>query len=136
MNWKNYVVDLQRQTYRLPPGWDSREDIAAQLDCSPERVLDHLRPAIKSGAVEQGSFDVWDEKLGRRVRVTAYRKAPAKASPNPSPKPTPKLGHSPDDRAEIIAALRAEGRSWSQVGAALGVNKSSAMKAGRKAGVR
>jgi DNA-binding Lrp family transcriptional regulator len=135
MNWKNYVVDLQRQTYRLPPGWDSREDIAAQLDCSPERVLDHLRPAIKSGAVEQGSFEVWDEKLGRKVRVTAYRKAPTK-SPTKSPCKCADPEALGKPRAEVIAALRDEGRSWSQVGAALGMSKQAAMKAGRKAGLR
>ena len=137
MNWKTYVVDLQRRSYKLPEGWDSREDIAEQLDCSPEKVLDHLRPAIKAGEVESKQFDVWDDGLERKVRVTAYRHGPAKCAKNVPPR---KQADAPTGlakpRAEIIAALRAEGRSWSQIGAALGVSKSSAMKAGRKAGLR
>jgi len=131
MNWKTYVVDLQRRSYKLPEGWDSREDIAEQLDCSPEKVIDHLRPAIKAGEVESKQFDVWDDGLERKVRITAYRHAAKKADKNPTPRK-----QADPDRAETIKQIRAAGGSWAQVGKALGVSKSSAMKAGRKAGLR
>lgn len=78
MNWKNFVEESHAKAYRLPQGWDSRDTIAAQMDCSPDHVRQLLGPALKSGAVETAQFPVWDHLTKRIVRVTAYRKSPPK----------------------------------------------------------
>jgi hypothetical protein len=80
-NWKAIIEKQNAETYRLPDGWDSRETIAELLDCSPERVAEHLRPGMKAGTVERKIFPVWDSHNKRVMQVTAYRQstpAPAK----------------------------------------------------------
>ena len=92
MNWKSYVEKKNAKTYVLPPGWDSRDTIAEQLECSPEKVDDHLRPSLRSGEVVKEIFSVWDPALKRLARVIAYREtkgqAPAAATPLVSLLPT------------------------------------------------
>ncbi len=78
MNWKSYVEKQNEKTYVLPQGWDSRDTVAAQLECSPERVDEHLRPALKSGEIQKQQFRVWDKNLKRVVMVIAYARAEAK----------------------------------------------------------
>lgn len=78
MNWKIHVERMSARNFVLPEGWDSREKIAEQLECSPESVRRVLAPAIKSGEVEQAVFPVWDAMVKRVVRTTAYRVKPAK----------------------------------------------------------
>jgi hypothetical protein len=79
MNWKTLVEKQNAETYTLPDGWDSRDAIAEQLECSPERVRLELAPAIKAGTVEMNVFPVWDKVTKRVQRVTAYRTKPPKA---------------------------------------------------------
>jgi hypothetical protein len=86
MNWKTFVEDQNAKTYRLPDGWDSREKIALDLDCSPDSVRKLMGPAIKTGCVETNVFPVWDKLTKRIVRMTAYRKVEKKPS-------KPVLGH-------------------------------------------
>lgn len=76
-NWKSFVETSHAKTYVLPTGWDSRDDIAEQLECSADRVRCLLAPALKAGTVETNVFPVWDEVTKKVVRVTAYRKVPA-----------------------------------------------------------
>ena len=71
--WKTIVEKKNAEIYRLPPGWECRDDVADQLECSPERVSEVLRPAIKAGDVEKKIFPVWDKGNKRVVQVTAYR---------------------------------------------------------------
>lgn len=78
MNWKNHVESQSSKLYVLPPGWDSREKIADQLECSPDRVRLQLAPGIKSGSIEMSVFPVWDKVTKRVMRVTAYREKPVK----------------------------------------------------------
>lgn len=75
MNWKNYVAAQNAKTFVLPAGWDSREQIAEQLGCSPEKVREHLQPGIAAREIESRQFAVWDAELGRKIAVTAYRKS-------------------------------------------------------------
>jgi hypothetical protein len=77
-NWKSVVEKQIKQVYRWPDGWDTREAVAEQLECSPDRVSQHLAPCIRAGEIEGQSFPVWDDVLKRVVRVTGYRKRPAK----------------------------------------------------------
>jgi hypothetical protein len=72
-NWKNLIEKQNAETYKLPEGWDSRETVAAALDCSPERVADHMRVGVKMGTIETKAFPVWDALTKRVMRVTAYR---------------------------------------------------------------
>ena len=73
-NWKAYTEQLQAKQYVLPDGWDSREKIATDLDCSEDGVRRVLSPALKSGAVECKQFPIWDKVTKRVKSVTAYRK--------------------------------------------------------------
>jgi DNA-binding CsgD family transcriptional regulator len=106
MNWKNYVEKKNAKTFVIPPGWDSRDEIANQLECSPERVDDHLRPALKSGEVTKQVFRVWDEVLKKIVNIVAYQQA-AKAVPV-----------APDIAAML--KLKASGKTNAEIGAAIG----------------
>ena len=74
MNWKQLVEAQNRRTYVLPPGWDSRDKISEQLECSVDNVRVLLGPAIRAKSVEVSVFPVWDEVTKKVVRVTAYRR--------------------------------------------------------------
>lgn len=80
MNWKNHVETQSAKLYVLPQGWDSKEKIADQLECSIDRVRVQLAPGIKAGLIETNVFPVWDKTTKRVVRVTAYREKPVKAA--------------------------------------------------------
>jgi len=72
-NWKHLVEKTQEKLYVLPEGWDSKETVAQQIGCSPERVSQLLAPAVKARTVEVRAFPVWDKVTKRVNRVTAYR---------------------------------------------------------------
>ena len=76
MNWKTLVDTQNAKSYVLPPGWDSREKVAEQLECSPDRVRILLAPALRSGAIETDVFPVWCQITKRIIRTTAFRKKP------------------------------------------------------------
>lgn len=105
MDWKKLVEKKNAETFVLPEGWDSREVVAEQLECSPDKVDDHLRPALKSGEVMKNTFKVWDDRLKRNVMTVAYSKAP----------------ESEFDLARA-QALKAEGKSYAEIGAAMGMS--------------
>jgi DNA-binding CsgD family transcriptional regulator len=106
-NWKSLVEKTNAKTYVLPDGWDSRESIADQLGCSPEKVNDHLRPGLNAGEIEKQQFPVWSSALNRKVMVWAYRRVQAKETQAPSSKPTLKQ----------ITALKKAGKTWNEIGA-------------------
>jgi len=76
VDWKKLVDQQNAKTYSFPSkdGWETREAIAEELGCSPEKVHATLRPALSEGVVEKQEFPVWDPKLKRLIRVTGYRK--------------------------------------------------------------
>jgi hypothetical protein len=74
VNWKQLVEAQNRRTYVLPPGWDSRDKIAEQLECNPDNVRVLLGPAIRAKTVEVNTFPLWDDITKKVVRVTAYRR--------------------------------------------------------------
>jgi hypothetical protein len=86
MNWKAEVHRMNAAAYGWPKGWSSREEIAEQLECSPERVREVLNPGIKAGAIEVKDFKIWED--GRFVRRTGYRKVGVAA---PEAKPAPRI---------------------------------------------
>lgn len=105
MNWKTYAEKKNAETYVLPHGWDSRDAVANQLECSPDKVDDHLRPGLKAGEIQKQQFRVWEPALKRLVMVTAYAKADTKRDDEP-----------------IVRAkqLKAEGKTYAEIGAAMG----------------
>lgn len=109
MNWRTFVEKKNAKTFVLPSGWDSRDKIAEQLECSPDRVDDHLRPAIKSGEVERQQFPVWDSQLKRKVLVTAYRETKAMSAPT---------------EFDIARAqsMKKNGKSYAEIGAEFGIS--------------
>ncbi len=80
-NWKSILEKQNAAAYAWPKGWSSRDDVAEQLECSPERVASLLAPGIRAGSVERQDFTVWDAKLKRLVRVTGYRETDKAAPP-------------------------------------------------------
>lgn len=109
MNWKNYVEKKNAKTYVLPDGWDSRETIAEQLECSPEKVRDHLRPALQAKEVLEQRFNVWDAGLKRCVMVTAFKEVGTQANSGTF------------DLAAALAMKKA-GKSYAEIGASLGLS--------------
>ena len=112
MNWKSFVEKKNAKTFVLPEGWDSREKVAEQLECSPDKVDDHLRPALKSGEILKQQFKVWDSNLKRLGFVTAYKEAKAEEAANTSV---------PFDSDRALA-LKKQGKSWSEIGAIFGLS--------------
>jgi hypothetical protein len=72
-NWNKIVESHNRQNFKWPTGWDSRETVAEQLECSPERVTEQLSGAIKNGEVEKKLITYWDDALKRKVSSFGYR---------------------------------------------------------------
>ena len=77
-NWKRIVEDHSKKAYKWPKGWDSRETIAEQLECSPERVAEILSRAIKDGEVEKKPIAYWDDNLKKKVIAIGYRQVEKK----------------------------------------------------------
>ena len=73
MNWKKAIDAINEEKFRIPEGWDSKETIAQELQCSPERVHDLLKNGLTSGAFEAQEFPVWDAKRRLTVRIRCYR---------------------------------------------------------------
>jgi hypothetical protein len=74
VNWKSLVEAQNKKTYVLPQGWDSRDKVAEQLECSVDNVRVLLGPAIRNKTVEVQQFPVWDDVTKKVVRITAYRR--------------------------------------------------------------
>ncbi len=73
MNWQKAVDKINVQKFSIPAGWDTKDKIAAELQCSPERVHDLLKGGLASGAFETQEFPVWDMKRRMTIRVRCYR---------------------------------------------------------------
>lgn len=86
-NWNKIVESHNRQNYKWPSGWDSRETIAEQLECSPDRVTEQLAGAIRNGEVEKKLITYWDDDLKRKVSAYGYRPV-TKSEPKTAPSAT------------------------------------------------
>ena len=66
------VVEKQlKSKFAWPAGWDRREKVAGELGCSPDRVAEVLREAIRAGVVERKEVKLFED--GRFQRVMGYR---------------------------------------------------------------
>lgn len=72
-NWKKTIDQINAERFTIPPGWDTKDKVAADLECAPDRVSDILKPGIASGEIERKEFSVWN--AGRRMteKVVCYR---------------------------------------------------------------
>ena len=73
MNWKQTVNDISSRRYVIPDGWDTKEKVAKELECSPNKVPSILKPGIESGEIERQEFHVWDAKKKCVIRVACFR---------------------------------------------------------------
>ena len=100
MKWKKLLHKQNAQHYAWPPsseGWDTAETIAEQLECSPERVREHLAPSIRSGEVEVKTFTIWDVETERKIQKVGFRSARKSQAPAPkSQAPAAKSQGRPD----------------------------------------
>jgi len=80
-NWIKTVNEINHKRFTIPPGWDTREQVAESLQCAPDKVADILKPGIASGDIEKQDFAVWDEKRRMAVKVPCYRVAGRDAAP-------------------------------------------------------
>lgn len=108
-NWQKTVNEINRNRYSIPEGWDTKDQVATNLQCAPERVSDILKPGIQSGDIEKQDFPVWDDKRRMTVRISCYRVKPDKAAPSeskgkPEKQPT-KTVKSPSLRNRIVACI-------------------------------
>jgi hypothetical protein len=103
-NWTKTVATINREKYTIPEGWDTRDKVALDLQCAPDRVADLLKPGIQSGQIERQDFPVWDDARRLTVRVTCYRVA------GPEKVPAAPTSVVPGDRetARIERALRTD----------------------------
>lgn len=77
-NWTKTVATINREKFTIPDGWDTRDKVAEDLECAPDRVADLLKPGIQSGQIERQEFPVWDDARRMTVRVVCYRVAGTK----------------------------------------------------------
>lgn len=101
-NWKVILEKQNAAAYAWPKGWTSRDDVAEQLECSPERVAGLLAPGVRAGTIERQDFTVWDAKLKRLVRVTGYRETGKGEAPAP-PAAAAKVDKAPPAGAKVIS---------------------------------
>jgi hypothetical protein len=85
-NWTKKVNEINHKRFTIPPGWETKEQVAESLECSPDKVADLLKPGIQSGDIDRQEFPVWDDKRRMAVKVVCYRVAgtPEPAAPTPS----------------------------------------------------
>lgn len=97
-NWLKTVSDINKTRYSIPEGWDTKEQVAASLQCAPDKVADLLKPGLQAGLIDKQSFSVWDESRRMAVPVTCYRVKATAKDPQEAPK---------DTREAIIMEIKA-----------------------------
>jgi hypothetical protein len=116
-NWKKIVSSSNAKQYRWPAGWQTREQVAEDLECSRDRVAEVLAPAIEQGLIERKQFPVWDVVTHRKIMVTGYREIPRDERKSPAESREKKEPH---DGAKVrrkrgsgkIGVLSKEGKKW------------------------
>lgn len=72
-NWQKTITKLNTERYKIPAGWDTKDQVALSLECDPSKVHEIMKPGISSGHIERREFPVWDESRRMAVRVPCYR---------------------------------------------------------------
>lgn len=82
-NWLKLTNKINSERFQIPAGWETKEQVAESLQCSPDKVPDLLKPGLQTGDIERAEFPIWDEKRRMAVKVTCYREAVSEALPEP-----------------------------------------------------
>ena len=101
-DWKKTVNKANKKAYSVPEGWSTEEEVAADLECSANRVKDLLKPGISANEIERHVFSVWVDEMQSTKRVTCYRPMPKQV---PDGRTVNKRKKSPAER--VRAALLA-----------------------------
>ena len=74
-NWKKKVDEINRRRFTVPEGWETRDQVAENMECSADRVDKLLKPGLDDGTFERKLFSVWDDTRRMTVQVACYRMA-------------------------------------------------------------
>jgi hypothetical protein len=85
--WLKLVTKHKVSKYVVPPGWQTREEVARHLGCSEEKVNSNLKDAINAGDVEAKTFPVWCDIKQKVVPTPCYRIVEGGAAPAPKQPP-------------------------------------------------
>ena len=103
-NWTKTISKINKDRYQIPEGWDTKEQVAENLQCDPARVNDLLKPGIALGEIEKQDFPVWDDNRRMTTRVTCYR-VPGKKKEDPRQPQAVSAKPSNEREARILAAI-------------------------------
>lgn len=87
--WLKTINRINTSRFQIPAGWQTREQVAVELQCDPDRVADLLKPGLQSGDFERKDFPVWDSSRRMTVRVVCYRVCGGDDKPAPKAKAAP-----------------------------------------------
>ena len=90
--WLKTINRINTSRFQIPAGWQTREQVAVELQCDPDRVADLLKPGLQSGDFERKDFPVWDSARRMTVRVVCYRVGGDTEKPAPKAKAAPTNG--------------------------------------------
>lgn len=118
-NWKNIVSSSNAKQYKWPAGWQTRDQVAEELECSRDRVAEVLAPAIEQGIIERRPFSVWDPVTHRKTTVFGYREIP-KSERQEKNEASPRVKKDPSEGAKVrrrrgsgkIGILSKDGKRW------------------------
>jgi hypothetical protein len=130
-NWNKTVTEINRKRYVIPEGWDTREVVAEQLQCAPDKVADLLKPGLSSGEIERQTFSVWDESRRMAIPTVCYRVASPK---QPGKGPVEQIPGKPSGHIERVqrAILKYPGLSDYEVSRKLSRSSAAEVAAVRK----
>jgi hypothetical protein len=100
-NWLKTVNEINSKRFVIPDGWETRDQVAASLQCDPSKVGDILKPGVASGEIDRQTFPVWDAARRMAVSVVCYRMA----GEGPKKPSKPSRGHSGSLEERIEAAI-------------------------------
>lgn len=112
-SWTKAVNTINKQRYVIPEGWSTRDQVAEDLQCAPDKVATLLKPGLENGTFDKQDFSVWDDGRRMAVRVTCYRIAgegkaapPAAVTVTVTPKKKGSAKTRPVDADELDRARR------------------------------
>ena len=85
--WLKLVTKHKVSKNVVPPGWQTRAEVAEHLACQEERVNSILKDAINAGEVEVQTYPVWSATKRKVVATTCYRIVEGGAAPAPKQSP-------------------------------------------------
>jgi hypothetical protein len=74
-NWLKITNRINQDRYKIPDGWETKEQVAESLQCAPDKVPDLLKAGINAGDIEKAQFPIWSDARRMAVPTTCYREA-------------------------------------------------------------